>query len=143
MNWNILLTLIPVIMKYEPALVALYKADEPLALSLFADLKPVFAAPSLDTIMPLFVKWGPQLVTLTQQQGAQIQQFIQEVEAALGASAATPPAASGVITLGAPALDVVFSQIQAQFAQVNAQLSKLLPIPGSPGFAPPAGTLQS
>lgn len=94
MNWNLLLTLAPVLAKYGPALVALYQADEPLALQLIADIKPVFAAPSLTTILPLLTKWGPQLVTLVQQQGAQVKTFIADVEAAIN-SAGGVAAASG------------------------------------------------
>jgi hypothetical protein len=126
MNWNLLLALAPVLAKYGPALIALYQADEPLALQLIADLKPVFATPSLATILPLLTKWGPQLVALVQKQGTQVQTFISDVEAAIN-SAGGVAAASGV---GAA------SSLQSILANLPIPIT----LPGAPALVVPSAS---
>lgn len=108
MNWTsianlipVLVRLEPVIVKYGPAAIALYKADEPQALLLFADIAAAIEAPNPLTIFTIVTKWGPALATFSQTEGPVVQQFIADVKAALGTAplpSITPPApASSVI----------------------------------------------
>jgi hypothetical protein len=80
----IVVRLEPVIAKYGPAAIALYKADEPAALQLFSDVAATVGDSNPITWINLAIKWGPTLATFVQTEGPVVQQFIADVKAAIG-----------------------------------------------------------
>jgi hypothetical protein len=91
MNWTSILNLFPVavrlepvIAKYGPAAIALYKADEPQALLMFGDIGAALATQNPAAFITFFIKWGPILVTFVKTEEPVVQQFIFDVKAALG-----------------------------------------------------------
>lgn len=91
MDWTTLVNLLPVaarlepvIAKYGPAAIALYKADEPQAMLLLGDVVAAIEAPNPFTIISLVTKWGPTLATFTKTEGPVVQQFLADVKAAIG-----------------------------------------------------------
>lgn len=131
MNWTILLALAPVFAKYGPAAIALYQADEPLAMQFISQLQPVFAAPSLATIIPLLTTWGPQLTSLVEKQGVQVQQFIKDIEAAIDSAGGIPTLAAAAAPASSTA-SVALPDVFSLFTQLQAQIKQLVPAPAAP-----------
>jgi hypothetical protein len=80
----IVVRLEPVIAKYGPAAIAMYKADEPTALQLFSDVAATVGESNPVAWINLAIKWGPTLATFVQTEGPVVQQFIADVKAAIG-----------------------------------------------------------
>lgn len=112
MDWTSLVNLLPVvarlepvIVKYGPAAIALYKADEAQALQLFADVVAAIEAPNPFSIISLVTKWGPTLAAFAQTEGPVVQQFIADVKAALGTAplpSVPEPESSGSVIVFPP-----------------------------------------
>ena len=129
MNWTSILNLFPllvrlepVLAKYGPAAIALYKADEPQALQLFGDVAAAIAVPNPVTWVSLAVKWGPILAQFFGTEVPKVEQFIADVKEALG----TAPIPS-IATPALPALPNLSTWLGG------------LPIPIVLPTAPPAG----
>jgi hypothetical protein len=91
MDWTSILNLFPIVVrlepviaKYGPAAIALYKADEPTALQLFSDVAATVGDSNPVAWINLAIKWGPTLATFVQTEGPVVQQFIADVKAAIG-----------------------------------------------------------
>jgi hypothetical protein len=111
MDWTSILNLFPVavrlepvIVKYWPAAIALYKADEPTALQMFGDVAAAFGNSNPIAYVNLLIKWGPTLATFVQTEGPVVQQFIADVKAAIGTAPVPSIAPAPVVTAPAPIL---------------------------------------
>lgn len=109
MDWTSILNLFPiavrlepVIAKYGPAAIAIYKADEPTALQLFSDVAATVGGSNPIAWVNLAIKWGPTLATFVQTEGATVQQFIADVKAAIGATPVPSIAPAPVVVAVAP-----------------------------------------
>jgi hypothetical protein len=109
MDWTSILNLLPIVVrlepviaKYGPAAIALYKADEPTALQLFSDVAATVGDSSPIAWINLAIKWGPTLATFVQTEGPVVQQFIADVKAAIGTMPVPSIAPAPVVVPTAP-----------------------------------------
>ena len=120
MNWTSILNLFPllvrlepVLAKYGPAAIALYKADEPQALQLFGDVAAAIAVPNPVTWVSLAVKWGPILAQFFGTEVPKVEQFIADVKEALGTAPVPSIAAPSLPNLSPslPNLSTLFGSL--------------------------------
>jgi hypothetical protein len=100
----ILVRLEPVIVKYGPAAIAMYKADEPTALQLFSDVAATVGDSNPIAWINLAIKWGPTLAKFVQTEGVTVQQFIADVKAAIGIMPVPSIAPAPVVVPAVPLL---------------------------------------